>query len=237
MATADIIQAGTNVTVSGDGSEATPYIINAAGAGAAIITPDTVPASPHTNDYEFNGTTTSLPSGWTYRNNAGVYNEANGWGTALFSDLSTTEVAALYRDEPVDATYTMTAKLSYNGIDAGTNAFGLMTYDGGSDRMTYWLLNRDGSLTMTRWTNNTSLTDTQISTSLALAHCGPLWFRFQYNSAASWDYGISTDGVTFREHNWAVGGWAGITKLGIGIRNDSASNSYVSIDYIRFTSP
>lgn len=50
MAQADIIQSGTNITVTGTGSNTDPYIINAAGGGAEIPIQDDAPSSPDTGD-------------------------------------------------------------------------------------------------------------------------------------------------------------------------------------------
>lgn len=51
MATADIIQSGTNVTVTGNGSEATPYVISSTGGGGAEIPiQNDAPVAPDIND-------------------------------------------------------------------------------------------------------------------------------------------------------------------------------------------
>ena len=66
--------------------------------------PDDIPASPNAADYEFNGSGSSLPTGWSWVNQGtSTYAEANGYGSLDFQAGGADESRGIVRAVPAGA--------------------------------------------------------------------------------------------------------------------------------------
>lgn len=165
---------------------------------AATPTPDDIPAVPGSIDYEFNGAGTSLPSGWSWLNQGGAaYVEAAGFGVISLAVDLTLNIRAILRAVPAASTWQVTARLAWAAT--GTlRGFGLLLRESASSKFVRFGRSDDAQLRIEKWTSNTS-GGTSIAINNSLGNGGdiPRYFRITKNSATSWDFHWSPDGVAW----------------------------------------
>lgn len=164
--------------------------------GSSVVTPDDVPASPHADDYEFNGSSTSLPSGWSWVNQGGAtYQEDFGGGSLIFPGSGSTDIRSIVRAVPAGASWTATAKLVRTKRGAGTGPYGgLILRESSSGKLVMFnqtYHSSDGSVD--KYTNNTTYSGAGFG-GFAIWDSGRHWYwRIIKNSATSWDFAVSAD--------------------------------------------
>jgi hypothetical protein len=155
-------------------------------------------------DQEFDADySTALPAGWSWINQiaGATYTEEHGAGRIDFPALAnTSEVVGVFRSLPALASFTITGKLRLH-VRAPANYLGpaLLLRESSTGKILTWFeylsnMQTGGNL----WTNATSFNSTVIGsgTTLATAQQGiPPYWRIRKNSATSWDFLVSYDGI------------------------------------------
>lgn len=201
-------------------------------------TPDLPPDTAHAKDQEFNATSSSLPSGWTWLNQGtATYSEAKGWGNILLPTASGVNVRGIVQTVPAVAAYTAVAKVTGLIKDANNAYFGIGITDG--TKVISLTLDSAYTLQVLRWATVTSFTDV-LGTAQDSIFALPMWLRIRKNSVTSYDFAFSPNGSGWRDRLAAydVSAWMTPTHLMVFGRNDDTSQTaLVGIDYLRVTEP
>lgn len=153
-------------------------------------------------DVEFDGSGTSLPSGWSWVNQgAATYEERLGAGV-ISLPVSANNMRGIMRALPSESTWTAYAKVSGLFPNNGTNA--AVTFAMRESATDEIAMLRHTSVTAStlgtvRYNTTGMSGGANISTSYSTAYTGRDYFRIKRNSATSYDFAWSTDGLT-----WAV---------------------------------
>lgn len=171
-------------------------------SGSTVPHPDNIPASPHADDYEFNETTSSLPTGWSWLNQgSSTYVEALGAGLVTDPGHSGYQTRGLVRAVPAGASWTVTQKVSMNG-GLGTPDFyaGVILRESSTSKLfsfyKYSVSTAD-NFYVDRWTNNTTYLSNVTNGAYHGRRESTIYLRIKKNSATSWDFLISPDGIGY----------------------------------------
>lgn len=159
-------------------------------------------------DVEFNSSGSSLPSGWAWVNQ-GTATFTRTRGRGLITEptaASGNNLRMIERAIPTESSFEATVKL--NGRlwpPAGTFGHFIHLRDSVSGKITILGANGAGSSTWSLgrwdWSNPTTSSATTLTTTdFALM---PRFWRFRKNSATSWDFQLSLDGVVWDTHTAA----------------------------------
>jgi hypothetical protein len=174
--------------------------VGAAPNGTSVPHPDNVPASPHADDQEFNATTSSLPSGWSWVNQGtSTYAEANGAGVIAGQIITGTyDWRGLVRNVPAGASWSATQKVIGIGTGAAVTGYtaSVMLRQSSDGKMLVLSRYRDGNVYLERWTSATAFSAVVTSPLIATSNgsVNVTYFRIRKNSATSWDFLVSPDG-------------------------------------------
>lgn len=164
-------------------------------------------------DYEFDGSGSTLPSGWTWVNQGtSTYSEATGVGTVGAVPAASNAFRAVVRAVPGGATWTATVKVAASLVGGGTsvNGAGLVLYENATGKAVTFLHYFCGGATqfnqvaVTNWSSPTAAVGNISGPTYASGGPGVAYLRIRRNSATSWDFGESVDGVTWSDFAPAV---------------------------------
>jgi len=162
--------------------------------------PDDVPASPNAADYEFNATSSSLPTGWSWFNQGtSTYSEAKGAGVLLAQTGSGVN-RGIVQSLPAGSSWTVTAKVTATGGSQGANGWGvagICLRSSGDTKLSVFGYQDDGKVAGYRYTGDTYSADilTPITPAGQVFNGG--YLRIVRNSSTSYDLAYSRDGVTW----------------------------------------
>ena len=148
-------------------------------------------------DQEFNATTSSLPSGYSWVNQgSGTYNEMFGGGALGHPGSASFDIKMIVRALPA-STWTATFKTTFTSPNvAATSQAGPVLRESGSGKLMIMGLHSDSgkeSAVVNQWTNPTTFSSTPYG---IVDHMGPLiYWRIRRNGATSWDFEGSCDGI------------------------------------------
>lgn len=189
-------------------------------------------------DYEFAADTTSLPSGWSWVNQStSTYQEKGGKGAISAPATSTVNWRLLMRALPSESTWTAYAKLTAYMSTAADAFFGLLLRESSSGKLQdVSCYPTTSAFYVSRWTNATTYS-TSPAGPLAdhVARSSTVYFRIKRNSATSYDFSMSPDGVLWRTILAANDVSAFMTPDQIGFGLDVTNNivSGVACDWFR----
>jgi hypothetical protein len=148
-------------------------------------------------DQEFDATTSSLPSGYSWVNQgSGTYNEMFGGGALGHPGSASFDIKMIVRALPA-STWTATFKTTFTSPNVAANSqAGPVLRESGSGKLMIMGLHSDSgkeSAVVNQWTNPTTFSSTPYG---IVDHMGPLiYWRIRRNSATSWDFEGSCDGI------------------------------------------
>lgn len=200
--------------------------------------PDLPPAGL-TYDYEFNATTTSLPSGWSwYNQGAATYSESLGGGVINCPNNATPSIRGIYKAMP-SAPFTVTAKLKSAGSSASNANTGILFTDT-TGAMLFGTAGGNASniraLTCDHYTNATTY-QASVAGGGPTSIADPQYIQVVYTSNTNVSYFVSSDGL-----NWFTPA-AGInltslysftpTQIGIFANSYNNYNAIVTAHWFR----
>lgn len=215
-------------------------------AGTSVPTPDSTPASPHADDYEFNASSSSLPTGWSWVNQStSTYVEASGYGRiAAPAGAGSGEILrAVVRAVPAGASWTATMKVASTRITNLASVYGptLFLRESSTGKLVsfaqYWGSSAAYGMHIQRWTNETTYlgdSATNIAVNLRDAMT-PIYLRIVKNSATSFDFQCSRDGVAWATVLAAMNVSTHMTpdQIGFGSNFGAANAAQVACDWYR----
>lgn len=191
---------------------------------------------------EFSGSGSSLPSGWSWLNQgSATYSEGSGVGTvALAAGSSGVNWRGIVTTPPSASTFTVVAKRLATFGGSGDRGSGLILRDSVSDKCLTWYYYSTGASNeqhVVTWTATLGGTPTIRSSNIS-AGSQHQFLRIVKNSASSWDFARSTDGVSWTTQLSAFDVGAVFTpdQIGFVAYSASAAGSFSNAaDYIRFS--
>lgn len=159
--------------------------------------PDWPPPSGNLgDDYEFNATTSTLPSGWSWINQgSATYNEANGLGVIGLPSSADSDFHGITRTLPTPP-FTATVKIlasSYQSNNANSiNVHGIGLTDG---TKILALLNGGGAQVLQYYTSPTAWSANEVG--YGYAEDRAYYLQMDYHSSSNVDFNLSADGFNF----------------------------------------
>lgn len=147
-------------------------------------------------DYEFNASSSSLPSGWSWINQGTATYQEN-YGAGLL--VGTTQSGENYRGvvesfAGAPSTWTLTAKMDFAIGNTQSSGGGLMLRESSSGKFYIFGMNYFLDVQLNHWASTTSVTGTDVTTNVAMT---PSYFRVIKHSATSFDFLYSTQGTAW----------------------------------------
>lgn len=153
-------------------------------------------------DYEFEGSGTTLPSGWSWQNQ-GSAAYAEGLGVGVISGnggAGATWRSVLQSLAGAPASWTAVGKFCLIGDTSNYFSGGLVLRDSSTSKLavTVWSSNAGTpNASMSKYTNDTTYSASWGGPVSMLGGLAPFYLRLKKNSATSYDTAISYDGVTW----------------------------------------
>ncbi len=203
---------------------------------------DSIYGSPLSYDYEFEASSGSLPSGWSWVNQgSSAYSEGNGRGNVLATQAGGSASGnekhrMLVRSFPSESSWTCIAKLRSLGATSAWLRWGLVMRLASSGK--YYVLHRalqdsNDTAKVEYWSALNTFGSSASST--ALGDKSP-YFRIKKNSTTSFDYAVSLDGIvwhTILAANNPTGNVASFDEIGFIFNVNDSLNMTVSLDWFR----
>lgn len=201
---------------------------------------DAVPVSPNAADYEFEASTASLPTGWSWVNQGGAtYQEQYGAGLLTGTQQSGDNVRKILRAIPAAASFTAIVKAGVLLVSANYTDFAPLILRNSATGKFYSLeLNASRNAEVRLWNSSTSFSGTVIGTTQGVGS-SPLYWRIKKNSSTSWDFAYSIDGIAWKTHIAAhdpttnLGGAP--DQIGFGTNSNGSNENAVAIHWFRVT--
>lgn len=209
------------------------------GAGSVVSVDDPVVFSDHHGadlgyDAEFDAIGTTLPSGWAWVNQgSATFALRAGAGVIAVPANTGDSIRALVRDLPSEATWDIKAKVSAPITTADFQGYGLVLVDTTNSRlMFHQATTQSGQVDTNRWS---SFTATAAGAGTASARGYVQYVRIRKNSATSYDFGWSVDGVAWRWNATAfnVSTHMTINKMGFAGNTNGAGAFDVACHWFR----
>lgn len=193
------------------------------------------PASPSGYDYEFDGRGSTLPSGWEWLNQGScTYEERDGAGV-ITVPASSNQLRGIVRAVPSESEWEATLEFSTargSALGSDNEFSGLILVDDSNVPLMLRLASTAGWAT-SQWANLSLGSGSNLATSATRATRGLL--RVRRNSSSSWDFAVSSDGVSWARLDSArnVGSHITPTKIGFATFNNTAQISDFAIHSFR----
>lgn len=156
---------------------------------------DTPPVSPGSIDYEFDGTTSSLPSGWSWNNQgSATWDEADD-KAVMACPSQAYNIHSIRRAVPAGSAWQVTAKFSLHAVATNTVQGGLLLADSSGTKMT--TLAKRGPLKeiLIGLHNNVSSFAGTLTASNWYVGSNTHYVRLTKNSGTSYDFHVSENGT------------------------------------------
>lgn len=206
---AEIVAAATRLNFTGAGATVTDaglgeVTVNIPGGGSggggsdgSIDDPTAWPADLG-YDAEFSTAGTTLPTGWAWVNQGPTTFEKK-YKVAVLADASATaanNLRVIERPIPTEAAWAASGKILVRPDDANYWGAGLTLRDAATNKMIMWGPSYNGGwkLNLSEWTGPTGTSTNPLFTVDATAYYYLYW-RIRKNSATSWDFELSTNGI------------------------------------------
>lgn len=212
-------------------------------ATAALLTPDSVPASPSAYDYEFDGTSSgTLPTGWSWllQQTGVTYRERVGVGVLAFATAA--KMGWIERAFPSESTWDIYTKITFSVTRSAPSDFAFFLKDATGKAVTYGFAITTGTnresygFVASNWTSATTW-NAFVQQSAAYSDQMPLYLRLRKVSSTSYTLYVSADGeawtVVFSGLNPTFIG----TPTTFGIMVQSAVVAEYAVHYFRLTTP
>lgn len=211
--------------------------VRASAVLTSALTPDALPTTPHADDYEFNATAASLPTGWSWANQGtSTYAEAKGYGSVAFQAGGSDELRAIVRAVPAGAAWTATfhAPVALRVASGTVPSRALVLRDSASGKVTAFTQLTDQTTIVDYYTNPTTWSS-RPGAALTVFNAPLLeYVRVVKNSATSWDFAVSPDGTTWVTTHSAINVSTHMTPDQIGIGVNSRTNPLaLGVDWYR----
>lgn len=180
-------------------------------------------------DQEFSAVGSSLPSGWSWFNQgSATYAEQLGAGIVTFPAGTGNNWRGVVRGLPSESTWTAYGRISGTVVGATESYVGVILTDG-TKIIELALYSATGALYsganghtfMDRWTNATTYS---AAITNIIIHGTPRYWRVRRNSASSYDFAVSEDGVTWAAVQSAYDVSAFMTPTHIGMGGNIKTN-------------
>jgi len=191
------------------------------------------------HDYEFNAVSSSPPSGWAWVNQgSATYTERFGGGVINYPAGASINWRMLMQSVTgLPSTWTAYAKLNGMGTFSADCFFGLTLYDGTKVIDFSRYVSTPGTrYYVSQWTN----VNTYSSSPLSAVQRGPMfedniYIRITKNSATSYDFAVSSDGVGWITllAAYNVSAYMTPTHLGFGTSNTGSMDSVATCHWFR----
>jgi hypothetical protein len=150
-------------------------------------------------DEEFNDFSSSLPSGWAWKNQStSTYSESFGKGVVVAPAAAGIHWRGIVRPVPTPSSYELITKMSWNSRSGNESATGIGFTDSGTKLLSfYWYsLSGTSSMYLVSWTDLDGGGPSVKSGPITPSPIGmPTYLRIRKNSATSYDFAFSPDGV------------------------------------------
>lgn len=226
--------------LTADSGEATGLKWAAATGGSSIVSADTPPDTPSAYDQEFDTTSSSLPTGWSWVNQStSTYNELNGRGALDLTLGAADEARAIVQDINTDGSWTLTVKLNSFSIGStGTSpSRHVVLRDSATSKEMRFAIIVDGTAVVDYYTNATTFSARRGAAVTLLP--SQVFNALQYikitkNSASSWSWWVSTDGAGWMPMHAGINVSTDLTpdQFGVG-GNMRARRTMVTVDWFR----
>lgn len=178
-------------------------------------------------DYEFTGSGSTVPSGWAWVNQGGAtYTEAYGAGLIHAPNQVGDQVRAIVQAVPGTSSWTLTAKLGVAATPLNYAGCGLILRDSSSGKLVLLVNNGAGTLNNQKWNSVTSY-NSEITTKSTNQRGQSYYVRVRKNSATSYDFGLSQDGVAwaYTVSGFDLSAWMTLSHFGWFANVNNAGNT------------
>lgn len=180
-------------------------------------------------DYEFDATTSSLPSGWAWVNQStATYAEANGAGVIHLPNGASTSYRGITRSlSGAPATYDAYLKTFMAAREINFRGTALVLRESSSGKLVVFALAHVNAQLQTacdKYTNPTTYAGTSFGVNLNMGG-EPKYLRIRKNSTSSYDFMVSPDGRAWFIHTAAGDVGAFMTPDEIGWMGDCEGNT------------
>jgi len=195
-------------------------------------------------DYEFEATTTSLPSGWSWLNQGALtYQEQLGGGTLYNTTSAVGDLRGILESAPSASSYNVYAKFSLAGTRQQSGSLfgvGFVLRESSSGKL-YTLLHyiNDGIADwddyVDHWSSTTSASHVGTDSSQRSSAVDTYYFRIHKNSLSSWDFYMGA-GPQWLKLVFSVNVGAFMTpdQIGFGGRFGNSGDCLGTCEWMRF---
>jgi hypothetical protein len=182
-------------------------------------------------DYEFNGDTTTLPSGWSWDNQptGATYTEAYGKGSLWVPNNS--GWASFSQALPTQATWSAYYALRLNCNLNNTTMGGPMLAESGGTYISFNLRSNNSIYTDTISPLTSTFGNGDIN-SLSWETHSRVFVRVTQNSTTSYDFDVSNDGINWSAVTTAYNPSTAFTRIGLAVSSNAGANGII-IDWFR----
>lgn len=210
------------------------------GSGSSLVTVDDPALWPgHADDEEFDrsGPVGSLPTGWAWVNQStSTYSELRGVGALDFVAGGSDESRGIVRAIPAGSSFTATFKALPAFRRSGTTlpSRHLILRDSTTSKLTVYSQTLSDEVVVDHYTDPTSFSSRPGG--VVTVHAAALrpYVRVLKNSATSWDFAVSADGVAWVTTHTGINVSTHMTPNQIGIGVNSRTNRLsLGVDWYR----
>lgn len=195
------VAGGNDVVVADGGTGASTAAGAQTNLGVAGNRVDSPPSAPNAADYEFEATATSLPSGWSWVNQgAASYDESLGAGviTTVADNLSAAPAwRGIARNLPAGSTWTIKTKMTLTAMQGTVGTFaGLGLRESGTGELSIIYLRAQPShYGVSRYSSPSAFSADVAAQAGRVTSPASMYFAIRKNSATSFDWMVSHDGI------------------------------------------
>lgn len=186
-------------------------------------------------DYEFEGQTSSLPSGWSWVNQGtSVYTETMGAGTIVPQIASGDHWRIIVRSlSGAPSTWLATAKIQ--GICTNGQAYlgSIILRESSSGKFVAYSIYNINRIYVEKWTDENTYSGAASSDIIGYDY--PKYLRVRKNSSSSWDFEASMNGLAWAPSDAAynVSSFCTPDQIGFGLSATGSTSAAGSIEWLR----
>lgn len=157
---------------------------------------DTLASGPFDYEFDVDGSPTTLPAGWSWVNQGGAsYIEEHGAGRIIGTSQTGDQWRMIVRTAPTAAAWTLTTKTTFAAGPANYSNLGVILRESSSGKLFYFGYAQGTLISISHFSGPTAFVANDLTET---GFVGARYWRVKKNSATSYDFLYSYDGVAWR---------------------------------------